>query len=46
MSMTDEEIFALLEYTLTKDDSRQLDFMFQLEAKHIEDTGQYLMFGS
>lgn len=42
--MTDEEMFALLEYTLINSCDKQLDFTLP-SSQPIENTGQYLMFG-
>ncbi len=44
--MTDEEMLALMNYSLQRDDSRQLGFDLRLEKGAVQDdSGQYLMFG-
>ncbi len=44
--MTDEEMPALMNYSLQRDASRQLDFNLRLAKVDVQDdNGQYLMFG-
>ena len=43
--MTDEEMFALLEYTLIEPCEKQMDFMIPCFPL-VKETGQYLMFRS